>query len=175
MASSQSASGTVICRTMSADAEGHGPNTVDCLDNLAVSHFINKSILSITTWPSLDENENIFTLGMDSLQAIILVHELRRILAIPTLALTTVYTNSSVTALTGAISRLSRHQQDSKASQEQERYQTLGSFFIEYQGKIDLIPISPIAVQETHKNVVILPTVEHFRKRGINRTGLKCS
>ena len=142
--------------TMSTDAEGHGPNTVDCLDNLAVSQFINNSILSITKWPKLDENEDIFTLGMDSLQALLLVRELRRILVTPDLALTTVYTNSSVTALTDAILRLSRHQQNSKASQEQERYQLLGSFFIEYQEKIDFITISPTAVQETHDNVVIL-------------------
>lgn len=142
--------------TMSADAEGHGLNTVDCLDNLAVSQFINKSIISITKWQNLDGNENFFTLGMDSLQALILVRELRRTLTIPNLALTTVYTNPSVTALTNAILRLSRHQQDTKTSQEQERYQMLRSFFVEYQERIDSIPISLTAVRETTKSAVIL-------------------
>ena len=142
--------------TMYADVEGSDVQTVDRLDDLAVSQFIEKSILSISKWPSLDPTENIFTLGMDSLQALLLVREFRRGLAIPTVALTTVYTNPSVTTLTNAILRLSRHQQDSKASQEQERHQTLSSFFKEYQEKIDRLPIPSTEVQETHKNVVIL-------------------
>lgn len=141
---------------MSADAEDYGLNTVDCLDNLAVSQFINKSIVSVTKWQNLDGNEIFLTLGMDSLQALLLVRELRRTLTIPNLALTTVYTNPSVTALAKAILRLSRHQQDTKTSQEQERYQTLKSFFVEYQERIDSIPISLTAVRETTKSVVIL-------------------
>ena len=142
--------------TMSGDREDQGLETINCLDDSAISCFINKSVLSITKWPSLDENENVFTIGMDSLQALLLVRELRRGLAVPTVALTTVYTNPSVTALTNAILRLSRHQQDSRASQEQERRQRLSSFFKEYQDKIDRLRTSPTEIQETNNNVVIL-------------------
>ena len=143
--------------TMSGDRENQGLETIDCLDDSAVSHFIHKSVLSITKWPSLYENENIFTTGMDSLQALLLVRELRRGLGVPTVALTTVYTNPSVTALTNAILRLSRHQQDSMVSQEQERRQRLSNFFKEYQDKIDrLRMIPPTEVPETNNNVVIL-------------------
>ena len=142
--------------TMSGDRESQRPEIINCLDDSAISRFINKSVLSITKWPSLDENENIFTFGMDSLQALILVRKLRRGLAIPTVALTTVYTNPSVTALTNAIIRLSRHQQDSMASQEQERRQRLSNLFTEYQHKIDRLQKSPTKVQETSKSVVLL-------------------
>ena len=142
--------------TMSGDRGSQGLETINCLDDSAVSLFINKSLLSITKWPRLDENENIFTFGMDSLQALLLVRELRQGLAVPTVALTTVYTNPSVSALTKAILRLSRHQQDSMASQEQERRQRLSNFFREYQDKIDRLRTSPTEMQETNNNVVIL-------------------
>ena len=142
--------------TMSGDRKSQGIETINCLDDSAVSRFINKSVLSITKWPSLDENENLFTFGMDSLQALLLVRELRRGLAVPTIALTTIYTNPSVTALTNAILRLSRHQQDSMAFQEQERRQRLNNFFKEYQDKIDRLRTSPTEVQETDNNVVVL-------------------
>ena len=142
--------------TMSGDSENQSLEPIDCHDDSAVLDFISKSLLSITKWPSLDENENFFTIGMDSLQALLLVRELRRGLELPSVALTTVYTNPSVTALTNAILRLSRHQQDSMASQEQERHRRLSSFFKEYQDKIDRLPKSATEVQETKNNVVIL-------------------
>ena len=142
--------------TMSADVEGHGPDIVNRLDEGAVIRFINKSILSITHWQILDENSNIFTLGMDSLQALLLVRELKRGLAMPNIALTTVYTNPSVTALTGAILCLSKDEQGSKTNQERERSQRLGKFLKEYQEKIDQIPIPPTAIKETHKQIVML-------------------
>ena len=142
--------------TMSGDRGSQGLETINCLDDSAVSRFINRIVLSITKWSSLDENRNIFTFGMDSLQALLLVRELRQGLAVPTVALTTVYTNPSVTALTKAILRLSRHQQDSMASQEQERRQRLSNFFREYQDKIDRLRTSPSDMHETNNNVVIL-------------------
>ena len=142
--------------TMSADVEGHDPQILNPLDEGAVIRFINKSILSITHWQKLDENSNIFALGMDSLQALLLVRELKRGLAMPDIALTTVYTNPSVTALTSAILRFSKDQQESKTLQERERSQRLSNFLKEYQEKIDQIPIPPTAVQETHEQVVML-------------------
>ena len=142
--------------TMSADVEGHRPDTLDRLDEGAVVQFIHKSIMSVTHWQKLDENSNIFTLGMDSLQALLLVRELKRGLALPNIALTTVYTNPSVTALTDAVLCLSKNQHESKAYQERERSQRLSNFFTEYQEKIDQIPISPTGIKETHKQVVML-------------------
>ena len=142
--------------TMSAVVEGHGPDILDRLDEGAVIRFINKSILSITHWQKLDENGNIFTLGMDSLQALLLVRELKRGLAMPNIALTTVYTNPSVTALTGAMLCFSKDQQESKTYQERERSQRLSNFLKEYQEKIDQIPIPPTAIKETHEQVVML-------------------
>ena len=142
--------------TMSADVEDYGLDILSCLDELAVMRFVNKSIQSITHWQNLDENGNIFTLGMDSLQALLLVRELRRGLALPSIALTTVYTNPSVTALTDAVLFLSKDQQDLKASQERERTQKLSSFLKEYQEKIDRVPIPSTAIKETHNQVVML-------------------
>lgn len=142
--------------TMTADAEAQGLDSLSSLDDSAVYQFIKRSVLSITKWPDLDDNQNFFTLGMDSLQTLLLVREFRRGLAIPSVALTTVYTNPSLSALTKAILRCSRHQQESKAFQEQERHQRIGIFLNEYQEKIDRLPISPTAVQETPNRVVIL-------------------
>ena len=142
--------------TMSADVEGHGPDILSCHDEGAFTRSINKSILSITQWQKLDENSYIFTLGMDSLQALLLLRELKRTLALPNIALTTVYTNPSVTALTDAVLCLSKLQQESKTYQERERAQRLSNSLKEYRGKIDQIPIPPTAIKETHKQVVML-------------------
>lgn len=143
-------------QTMSADVEGHGPGILSCLDEGAFIRFINKYTRSITHWQNLDENSNICTLGMESLQALLLLRELKRGLALPNIALTTVYTNPSVTVITDAIPCLSKDQQESKTYQERERTQRLSNFLKEYRGKFDQIPTPPTAIKETQKQVVML-------------------
>lgn len=122
---------------MSTDLDGGIEGAKGTLDEATVSTCIRQSILSSVGWPSLDESSNFFVLGMDSLQALILVRQLRQRLAMPIVALSTVYTNPSVSSLTTAILRLLDHHQTSRASQEQARTQWRNNMIQDYKTVID--------------------------------------
>ena len=116
---------------MSIDLEGEVEDPQGTLDEETVSKCIRQSILSIVQWPDLDESANFFALGMDSLQALGLVRKLRRRLVVP-LALSTVYTNPSIVALTAAVLHLSDQHQTSTASQEEARTKKRNAMISEY-------------------------------------------
>ena len=107
--------------TMSTVLEGDVEDLKDNLDEATVSKCVRQSILSTVQLPSLDESANIFALGMDSLHALVLVRKLRKSLVIPSIALSTVYTNPSILALTAAMLHILDEHQISKVSQEQAR------------------------------------------------------
>lgn len=92
------------------------------LDDLqAVSQFIKESISAITNWPNLDHTDNFFSLGMDSFQALMTVRKLKQGLAMPDIAVSTVYTNSSVSDVASTILRLSKQHHTSQEFEERER------------------------------------------------------
>ena len=106
---------------MSIDLESEvkeGPQGT--LDEATVLKCIRESILSIAEWPSLDESADFFALGMNSLQALMLVRKLRQRLATP-VALSTIYTNPSIVTLAAAIFHLLDQTRFSQVSQEQAR------------------------------------------------------
>lgn len=121
-----------------------------------VSQIVKKTISSITDWPEFEETENLFTLGMDSLQALMAVRKLKRGLTMPTIALSTIYTNPSVSALTRAICQLSQQDQVLQTADKQARYQERISMMKEYQDMIDRVPIPSRIAKETHDQIVIL-------------------
>jgi thioester reductase-like protein/aryl carrier-like protein len=68
-----------------------------------VARHIHSSVLEATGWSTLDDHRSFFDLGMDSLQALKLLRTLRRAFRLPTLGLSTIYQNSTVTNLAKAI------------------------------------------------------------------------
>lgn len=106
---------------MSGGLEGEVEDPKGTLNPATVSKTVIQSVLSTVEGPSVDEAANFFALGMDSLQALVLVRKLRQRLVMPIIALSTVYTNPSILTLTAAILHLLDQHQTSKASQEHAR------------------------------------------------------
>ncbi|EDN98129.1 hypothetical protein SS1G_12986 [Sclerotinia sclerotiorum 1980 UF-70] len=67
------------------------------------THLVRQQTLAVTDWPSLDNDDNLFDRGMDSLQGLQLTRALRRIFYHPDFALSTVYQNPTVSQLVAAI------------------------------------------------------------------------
>ena len=121
---------------ISTDLEGEVEEFKNALDEATISKCVRQSILSTVEWPSLDGSANFFILGMDSLQALTLVRKLRHRLVIP-VALSTVYTNPSISTLTAAILHILDQHFISKASQEQARTKERNDIINEYKMEID--------------------------------------
>ena len=126
---------------MSSKDEGAIANSRDNLNDEIVSKCIRQSILSIMKWSSLDESANFFELGMDSLHVLVLVRKLRQSLAMPTIALSTVYTNPSVSALKDVIVRLSDQDRALETSQERARVDERKAILKEYKNMVDRQPL----------------------------------
>lgn len=138
------------------NGEGSPVSSVDFEDMRAVSQFIKESISSITNWQDFDDADNLFNLGMDSLQALTTVRKLKQGLAMPEVALSTLYTNPSVSTLTTALLQLSKQHQVSQTSDDQARLEARTTMIKEYQDWIDRIPIPSRIAKEPHAQNVIL-------------------
>ena len=121
---------------MSTDLEGEVAHPKGILDQATVSSYIRQSVLSTVEWRSADEAANFFALGMDSLQALVVIRKLRQSLGM-SIALSTLYTNPSVLTLTTAILRLLDQHQTSKASQEQARTKERNDMVRHYKALFD--------------------------------------
>ena len=125
--------------TLSADMDTPDTIAPGDLDKVLVSEKVRHFILEDAKWKSIDNSDNFFTLGMDSLQALVLVRKLKQTLAMPSIALSTIYTNPSVDSLSGAIMQLSDQNEASKISNEQKRAEGRTALLAEYRGKFDQI------------------------------------
>ena len=147
--------------TMSVDLEGEVDYPRATLNEATVSKCVKQNILSTVEWPSIDESANFFTLGMDSLQALVLVRKLRQSLVMPMIALSTVYTNPSISTLTAAILHLLDQHQTSTAYQEHARREELNDMIQHYKTQMDhrLLPKSDIEANvhpKQEEEIVIL-------------------
>ena len=88
-------------------------------------------------WSSLDESANFFALGMDSLHALVAVRKIRQNLSTSVVALSTVYTNPSLSALTPTILRLLDENSVSRSSEERLRVKLRNDMIEEYKLKLD--------------------------------------
>jgi thioester reductase-like protein len=76
---------------------------VDPTDVDGIARVIRACVRSVTEWPTLNDSDNFFDRGMDSLLALQLARALRRTLSRPSLALSTVYQNPTVSGLAAAM------------------------------------------------------------------------
>ncbi|KAI5861204.1 putative NRPS-like enzyme [Durotheca rogersii] len=76
---------------------------LDLANRDVVALRVVESVSAVTGWSSLDDGVGFFDRGMDSLQALQITRALRRSLHLPTLALSTVYQNPTVSQLTSAL------------------------------------------------------------------------
>ena len=107
--------------SLSIQADDAPRDSRGMLDGKAIPELVRQSVLSTTGWTNLDESTDFFALGMDSLQALAVVRKLRQGLYMPEFALSHVYTNPSVLALTATVVQLLKHRHVSRQSQDQTR------------------------------------------------------
>ena len=101
-------------------------NPINLEDFQSVSQFIKDTITSVANWTSLRETDDFFALGMDSLQVLLAVRRLRRGLALPSLATSTIYANPSVIVLADTVARLAKqHAELAKGDEQQDRLELL--------------------------------------------------
>ena len=142
--------------TISADVDAPDNVTRDDLDKTLVLKKVRHCVIASTNWKSTEDTDNFFTLGMDSLQALVLVRKLRQNLAMHNIALSTVYTNPSTASLSEAIVQLSDRSRAIKTSVEQERTDVRKALLKEYKEKIDRIKVQPKMRVKHHQEVVVL-------------------
>lgn len=140
---------------MSYEINGDLPDR-PAMDIDTASRIIKEKVLSVTHWETLDDTDNLFTRGMDSFQALLTVRNLKQGLFMPNIALSTIYTNPSVSTLAGAILLLSKQDEVSQSSQKQAQYQERSGLIKEYQGLIDRLPMPSQAAKNIQDQTVIL-------------------
>ena len=127
------------------------------LSNDTVTDFIREMILSITGWKELADSDDLFALGMDSLNALMAAYKIRQGLGLPTFALSTLYTNPSKSALTSAVFQLTQNQNLSETARQEGGLQTRSDLLRVYLGKIDHIAVpSKHDLKEATSKVVVL-------------------
>lgn len=137
----------------SFDTDGIGSTvTLDPSDSKAISAFISDSLAHILDVKSVEDDENFFLSGMDSLQAVQMTRRLKAALSVPDLEISTVYANPSISALTKAIMGLSKGHVDSTELRQISRSQTIENMLAGYKGVLDKIShshnVNPPARQE---------------------------
>lgn len=142
--------------TMSADVDAPDTVTSGDLDKSLIKKKIRHFILDSTNRKTIDDSDNFFALGMDSLQALVLVRKLKQSLVMSSIALSTIYTNPSVDSLTDAIIQLSDQTRTSETSSEQEHLRGRKALFEEYRAKMDRISLRPETRAKYDQEVVIL-------------------
>ncbi|KAL8634462.1 MAG: hypothetical protein Q9228_007943, partial [Teloschistes exilis] len=128
----------------------------DSVDETSASQSIEKIILSITSWPELQESQNVFTVGMDSLHAILVVRALRQNFGLPDIAPSTLYTNPSISSLAKAISVMQSQHRESRSSVQQVQLLKRNAILQEYRSQVDQIQPSSTAADATPPSVVVL-------------------
>lgn len=131
---------------MSADMEGEVEDSEGTLNQATVTECVIKSVVSTMDLSSLDEATNFFALGMNSLQALVVVRKLRRSLGM-SIPLSTLYTNPSVLTLTARIVQLLDQRQTSEASQEQAQRKERKDLIQDYKDMIDKLLLSNFNVE----------------------------
>ncbi|KAI9155729.1 Non-canonical non-ribosomal peptide synthetase FUB8 [Paramyrothecium foliicola] len=98
----------------------------------AVTSFVSDIVQSVTQWPTLQNCDNFFDQGLDSLQALQITRAIRRKLQQPTFALSTVYKHPTIKLLTNAIFDQSARENGTEL---------IESLFATYEGLLKRIPV----------------------------------
>jgi len=113
-------------------------SSVDIQDAAAVSSFLRETILEITS-NSFKDDDDFFTGGMDSLQAIQLTRNVKQGLALSAFEITSLYTNPSIASLTKAIQNIAAQHNLSKESSQESRQKEMTTMLEEYKSQVDVI------------------------------------
>ncbi|KAE9380743.1 putative NRPS-like enzyme [Stipitochalara longipes BDJ] len=137
---------------------------IDVNDHEVVVHTVYELVIYVTDWNNLEKCNDFFSLGMDSLQVLRLVQELRFRFPTQSLAPSIVYGNPSVDLLANALSSGSTEEKDAATNLIDVPRTTLSETRDMYEKGIDLLAKSLPQRSET-------TIVESSRPRVILLTG----
>jgi thioester reductase-like protein/aryl carrier-like protein len=110
---------------------------VDFNDCEAVIRTVHELVKYVTEWDHLENDDDFFSLGMDSLQVLRLIWELKVQFSKGSLTPGAVYTNPSVNLLAEVLSKSLIETHDTKVNLQETRYTALSGLRHKYEEKID--------------------------------------
>lgn len=122
---------------------------INLADKHTVALRIRDSLSAVTSWSDIENTANFFDSGMDSLKALQVTRALRRSLQLPSLALSTVYQNPTISQLTSAL--LDKGQ----ASSDDD---IMSPLLATYQGLIHQIPVPKLPTLNPEESVDVVLT-----------------
>ena len=128
------------------------------IDHVALTQQLRDLIYSITNWSTLDEGTNLFTLGMDSLQVLMLVRALRGNLKTMMISPSMIYGNPTLSELAAAIECANNEEQENLASQRTMALREKGLILQEYIHRLDGIRLSNGMPHKISEGEVVLLT-----------------
>lgn len=127
---------------MSAYATGESDEVeehVDIHKSKAVLEMLRQAVVKVTKWDNakVQDEDNLFVQGMDSLQALQLIRHLRKRLDQPELAITILYTNPSIAQLSESIVATSNQESSEKMANASDRGHKIEETIQEYYQIVD--------------------------------------
>ena len=126
------------------------------LDAASIFVFTREVVQSVLKQSDIADFDNLFTLGLDSLQALLIVRKLRLGLKISEIALSTLYNNSSIATFKDAITLLWNKHGSPGKYEKNDRCRERTLFLEHYQDSIDSIPPPSTSPKIACDEVVIL-------------------
>lgn len=154
--------------TLYSDAETMKPTFNQSTEKLTppftmenVSSLVEKLIKKQTGWGAIDRDTNLYLIGLDSLQTLLLVRDIKQSIELPEIAPSTVYTHPSVSALSKAILDLSSQTAISSKELENTRLQAIDDLILEHLNTIDELASTSITKEKLANGVAKGPGADH--------------
>ncbi|KAI9657047.1 MAG: putative NRPS-like protein biosynthetic cluster [Bathelium mastoideum] len=130
----------------SSDIQEEGP----------ILRIVRLAIAQVLDGSEFGDDDDIFALGADSLQALRITRKLRQSFRLSDIAIATIYNNQTVARLSKAIYSLQVTKQASQTLDDQSRTSLIASVFEEYRDLVRKTPRSSSKADQLEKNVVVL-------------------
>ncbi|PQE27801.1 NRPS-like enzyme protein [Rutstroemia sp. NJR-2017a BVV2] len=125
-------------------------------DTSELAKMIGNAVQSTTGWSDLEYDTDMFELGMDSLQALMTVRSLKRILGLPELGPSNLYANPSVSALTDAVLKIVKKTKESEKAEKETQLLLMEKMISEYKDMVDQMPAAQANSAKPAKKTVLL-------------------
>jgi len=129
-----------------AEAERMNPLGSDPIEDLSepltfdsLSSLVERLVKKETGWASIGHEDNFFLFGVDSLQILLLIRNIRQATKISEIAPSTVYSNPSISELSRAILEISNRQQTSLEKLAESRKHAINELIVQHSESIDAL------------------------------------
>lgn len=136
--------------TKGVSVNGKSTSLVTHRGTSALIDYVTKSVLKVTK-RSFNDDENFFAGGMDSLQVLLLVRDLRTSLEIPGIAMGAIYRNPSISSLASNIQQIAAGREIDTSDHKGLRRGRINTLLREYKLLVDAI-IPSTGVDEPNGN-----------------------